>query len=93
MTASEVEAIIAEGRSCAGGECAVDEVDDLIATLKAQEREVGQRMDEIDGIIKGLESLNVMEDRPVDEMRETVRAIFRIFALGVSMTTPRAAFV
>lgn len=84
MSAAEVESIIQEAESCAGGECAVDEVEGLIKTLLDQQSQLSRRIEEIDGLVKDLESANGLDDRPVNEMRETVRAIFRIFALGVS---------
>lgn len=84
MSATEVEAIIQEAESCAGGECAVDEVDSLITNLQEQQSLLSKRIEEMDGLIKDLEHINGKDNRPVDEVRETVRAIFRVFALGVS---------
>ncbi|KAL7554286.1 hypothetical protein ACHAWF_017736 [Thalassiosira exigua] len=82
MTADEVESIIKEAETCAEGECALDEVEGLISSLQAQQRLLSTRIEEIDGLVKDLEHANGKDDRPVDEVRETVRAIFRIFALG-----------
>lgn len=84
MTADEVKAIIAEAESCAQGECALDEVDALITNLQSQQSLLSKRIAEMDGLIKDLEDVNGKDNRPTDEVRETVRAIFRIFALGVS---------
>ena len=84
MTAEEVKAIIDEAEGCAQGECALDEVEDLISSLLAQQSQLSKRIAEIDGLVKDLEHVNGRDERPVDEIRETVRAIFRIFALGVS---------
>jgi len=82
MTTAEVESIMREAESCAEGECALDEVEGLITNLLAQQSLLSKRIGEIDGLVKGLESANGMDDRPVDEVKETVRAIFRIFAMG-----------
>eukprot|EP00985_Skeletonema_marinoi_P002283 scaffold939_cov107-Skeletonema_marinoi.AAC.1 len=82
MSAAEVKSIIDEAESCAGGECALDEVEDLILSLQSQQSLLSKRIAEIDGLVKDLEHVNGRDERPVDEVRETVRAIFRIFALG-----------
>ena len=82
MTASEIDAIMFEAESCAEGECALDEVESLINSLQKQQSLLSKRISEIDGLVKTLEEAN--GTAPVDEVRETVRAIFRIFALGVS---------
>jgi hypothetical protein len=82
MSADEVKAIIAEAESCAQGECALDEVDALITNLQSQQSLLSKRIAEMDGLIKDLEHVNGKDNRPTDEVRETVRAIFRIFALG-----------
>jgi hypothetical protein len=86
MSSAEIEAILTEAESCAGGECALDEVSSLIMTLQNQQSLLSKRVGEIDGLLEVLENANGRggADRPVDEMKETVRAIFRIFALGVS---------
>ena len=86
MTASEIEAVITEAEKCAEGECALDEVEQLITNLQNQQSMLSKRIEEIDGLVTELEHVNGRDDRPVDEVRETVRAIFRIFALGVSNT-------
>lgn len=84
MTAAEIQSIIDEAESCAQGECALDEVEGLITNLLAQQSLLSKRIAEIDGLVKELEHVNGKDNRPTDEIRETVRAIFRIFAMGVS---------
>jgi hypothetical protein len=84
MTAAELDAIISEAESCANGECALDEVDSLIKNLLEQQEMLSKRIEEINTLVKDLEHINGKDKRPTDEVRETVRAIFRIFALGVS---------
>ena len=84
MTASELESIINEAESCAKGECALDEVEALISSLKEQGKMLSNRIAEVDALVKDLEHINGKDNRPADEVRETVRAIFRIFSLGVS---------
>jgi hypothetical protein len=82
MSAAEVEKIVSAASNCAEGECSVDEVGDLIAVLKSQQKELSMRVDDIDKTIKSLKAVNTQDDRKVDEVRETVRAIFRVFQLG-----------
>jgi hypothetical protein len=84
MTAAELDAIIDEAESCANGECALDEVDNLVNNLLEQQKMLNKRIGEIDELVKELEHLNGRDNRPTDEVRDTVKAIFRIFALGVS---------
>ena len=85
MSAAELDAIINEAEACASGECALDEVDSLINNLLEQQKMLNQRIGEIDELVKDLEHLNGRDNRPADEVRDTVKAIFRIFALGVSI--------
>ena len=82
MSPSENEAILKQAGDCYEGECSIDEVDDLIAILQAQQKELHARVNEVKGMINSLESVNSKDERKVDEVRETVRAIFRIFQLG-----------
>ena len=84
MTVGEIEGVMAEAEACAEGECALDEVESLISNLQDQQSLLSKRIAEIDTLVTDLEHINGKDDRPVDEVRETVRAIFRVFALGVS---------
>ena len=84
MSAEEIDAVIKEAESCVEGECALDEVDSLINNLQDQQSLLSKRIEEMNELIKELEHINGKDKRPVDEVKETVRAIFRIFALGVS---------
>merc|ERR1712224_1000130 len=59
-----------------------DEIDGLISLLKEQQKEASVRLDDIKDMIKSLETVNEADDRSVDEIRETVRAIWRVFQLG-----------
>lgn len=86
MSVAEIESIIKEAESCAEGECALDEVESLINNLQDQQSALSKRVSEINELVTTLETANGKDDRPVDEVRETVRAIFRVFALGVSYT-------
>ena len=83
MTAAEIDSIINEAESCAGGECALDEVDSLISNLLEQQKMLSSRIGDIDTLIKDLEHMNGRDNVAPDEIRDTVKAIFRIFSLGV----------
>ena len=74
---------MASGKQCEESECSVDDVDMLIGDLLDQQRELYGRVKQLKTEIKLLEELNE-GDRNVDEIQETVRAIARIFQLGVS---------
>ena len=82
MSRAEQEAILTQAQECHDSECSVDQVDDLIAALKAQQKELSERVNQVKAMRESLESVNGRNDRPVDEIRETVRAIFRVFQLG-----------
>jgi hypothetical protein len=82
MSASENAAVLKHADDCYNGECSIDEVSDLIHVLQEQQKELHDRVNDIKGMIKSLDTVNAQDDRKVDEVRETVRAIFRIFQLG-----------
>mmetsp|Transcript_26950 Transcript_26950/g.30831 ORF Transcript_26950/g.30831 Transcript_26950/m.30831 type:complete len:147 (+) Transcript_26950:226-666(+) len=82
LTAQELEAVIMKGRECEKGECSIGDVDMLLAELMEQQHLLSDRVKELDNMIKSLEVLNTADGREVDEVRETVRAIFRIFQMG-----------
>lgn len=82
LTPKELDAIIARGHLCEKGECSIDDVDGLIAELQEQQHNLHERINEMNNMIKSLEVLNSAKDRDHDEVRETVRAIFRLFSMG-----------
>ena len=87
MSSADIDKILADATACAEGECALDDVSALLANLLAQQSLLSSRINEIDKLVSSLEGSNGVggAERPVDEMRETVRAIFRIFSVGVSL--------
>ncbi|VEU41699.1 unnamed protein product [Pseudo-nitzschia multistriata] len=82
MSHDDTETVLATAKDCAEGECTLDEIDGLVSLLKDQQKEASDRLKEIKDMIKSLETVNGSDDRSVDEIRETVRAIYRIFQLG-----------
>lgn len=84
MSMEELDTLMASGKQCEESECSVDDVDMLIGELLDQQKELYNRVKQLKTEIKLLEELNEGE-RDVDEIQETVRAIARIFQLGVSI--------
>lgn len=82
MTPGEQDAIVQRAEQCVESECSLDDVNELIATLKSQQTDMFDRVEKIKQTIEALENVNQQEDRPVDEIRETVRALWRVFQLG-----------
>ena len=82
MSADETEKVMQHATDCAEGECSLDEVEDLINVLKVQQKELYDRIENVKGMVKTLEVMNKSEERKVDEVRETVRALFRVFQFG-----------
>jgi len=82
MSKEDVDQLLKQSNECVS-ECTVDEVDDLIDILKSQQTGLYNRVQTIKKMITNLEALNdAGDDRKVDEVRETVRALFRVFQLG-----------
>lgn len=82
MLQEDVESLLTKAEDCAEGECSIDEVEDLLAVLKSQQKELQSRVETLKETIISLENVNKKDERKVDEVRETVRAIFRIFQMG-----------
>ena len=83
MSIDELDSLMGSAKTCEESECSVDDVDMLIGELLDQQKELYNRVKQLKNEIKALEDLNE-GDRDVDEIQETVRAIARIFAMGVS---------
>ena len=54
----------------------------MITLLKGQQKELYDRIEQIRQMRKTLEEVNRKGGRNVDEVRETVRALYRVFQLG-----------
>lgn len=80
MTQAETQEIMKHANDCAHGECSLDEVSELVAVLQSHQKELSSRVDEIKKITKALEK--VSSGGKPDEIRATVRALFRVFQLG-----------
>jgi len=82
MSADENEAVLKQAKDCVAGECSLDDVEDLIHVLQVQQHELHERLQQVKALRLSLQKVNSQEDRPIDEIQETVRAIFRVFQLG-----------
>ena len=82
MAPDDVDSLLSKAGSCAEGECSVDEVGELLDVLKGQQKELYSRVQTLKETIYKLEHVNEKDNRKVDEVRETVRAIYRVFQLG-----------
>jgi hypothetical protein len=82
MSQAETDEAFKTATDCVEGECSLDEIDGLISLLKDQQKEASERLKSVKTMIKSLDTVNSADDRSVDEIRETVRAIFRVFQLG-----------
>ena len=82
MSTDELDGLMTNSKDCGEGECSIDDVGDLIGELLEQQTLLYNRVQELKGLVKGLETLNEDDSRDVDEVRATVRAITRIFQMG-----------
>jgi hypothetical protein len=83
MSQEETDNIMHKAEDCVNGECSLDQIDDLIVLLKGQQKELYDRVNQVKEMVETLENVNSKSDgRSVDEIRETVRAIFRVFQMG-----------
>mmetsp|Transcript_29562 Transcript_29562/g.71133 ORF Transcript_29562/g.71133 Transcript_29562/m.71133 type:complete len:157 (-) Transcript_29562:139-609(-) len=81
MTQEETAEIMKHANDCAHGECALDEVAELVAALQSHQKELSNRVEEVKKITIALEKVSSGGGK-TDEIRETVRALFRVFQLG-----------
>jgi len=92
LTVEETNAILEKSTNCAEGECSVEDVDSLLKDLEEQRQILNERLVEVTNMIDSLNKANTAKDRPVDEVRETVRAIARLFVMGVSSSNKDQGF-
>jgi hypothetical protein len=71
--------MIEKANDCAEGECSVDDVSDLIAELKGQQKEMTARLEDIMNMVAHLQHLNNDEMRKKDDVRAYVKDLLRVF--------------
>merc|ERR1712232_735511 len=72
MTDEEIDLIFNAATDCAESECSIDEVENLIGTLRTQEGQLKTRLALIS-------SMNEKDGRDIDEVRQYVRDFLRVF--------------
>mmetsp|Transcript_13747 Transcript_13747/g.20063 ORF Transcript_13747/g.20063 Transcript_13747/m.20063 type:complete len:168 (-) Transcript_13747:258-761(-) len=82
LTEEENDTILKRSHYCVEGECTVDDVSGLLVDLREQQEVLQNRLVEITNLVDALGKVNDAENREVDEVRETVRAIARLFLMG-----------
>ena len=79
LTEEETVAILTKSHECIDSECSLDEVDDLLKTLKSTEKELEARMEKIMNTIAHLQHINEKEERKTDDVRAFVKDMLRVF--------------
>ena len=84
LSDDETDTILKHGIDCVESECSVDDVDDLIKTLKEQQEVLKQRLVKVMNMVAHLQEVNQKQDRKTDEVRGFVRDLLRVFNHEVS---------
>merc|ERR1712232_5758 len=79
MTDEEIDLIFNAATDCAESECSIDEVENLIGTLRTQEGQLKTRLALISSMIEKLSHVNEKDGRDIDEVRQYVRDFLRVF--------------
>jgi hypothetical protein len=80
MTEEETMNILKKSEECIASECSIDEVDDLLSTLKGTEKELEDRLTKIINMIGHLQHINEKDGREKDEVRQFVKDMLRVFS-------------
>lgn len=83
MSDEETEKILGHAQECVDSECSVDEVGDLLTVLKATEKDLEERLEQIMNMIAHLQHINAKEERKTDEVRAFVQDMLRVFNTDV----------
>ena len=84
MSEEEITAILDKAHDCVESECAVADVNDLIAELKDQQKVLTQRLETIMNVVAHLQHANESEARKTDDVRAIVKDMLRVFTTQVS---------
>jgi DNA mismatch repair ATPase MutL len=88
LSDEETERILQSATDCAEGECSIDDVSELIAELKEQEKEMQVRLEKIMNMIAHLQHINAKEERKTDEVRAFVKDLLRTFSTDKPLYFP-----
>jgi len=83
MSEEEITAILDKAHGCVESECAVSDVNDLIAELKDQQKVLTQRLETIMNVVAHLQHANESEARKTDDVRAIVKDMLRVFTTQV----------
>ena len=83
MTEDEITAVLDKAHGCVEGECAVNDVDDLIGELKDQQKVLNERLETIMNVVSHLQHANVSDARKTDDVRAIVKDMLRVFTTAV----------
>ena len=84
MSEEETQAVMDTAQFCIESECSLSETTELLQTLKATEKDLEERLDQIMNMISHLQHINEKEERQTDEVRAFVRDMLRVFSTEVS---------
>mmetsp|Transcript_29292 Transcript_29292/g.62168 ORF Transcript_29292/g.62168 Transcript_29292/m.62168 type:complete len:154 (+) Transcript_29292:130-591(+) len=79
MTEEEITAVLDKAHGCVESECAVNDVNDLIAELKDQQKVLNTRLETIMNVVAHLQHANEQEKRKTDDVRAIVNDMLRVF--------------
>ncbi len=85
MTEDEITKVLDKAHGCVESECAVDDVDDLIAELKDQQKVLNERLETIMNVVSHLQHANASEERNTNNVRAIVKDMLRVFTTQVSL--------
>lgn len=84
MTKEDTDALFKKANAVVDStSCTKEDVDELVTTLQLQQKELYQKIDQMKNMVNKLQTMNAAENdsRKVDEVRETIRALYRVFQL------------
>lgn len=79
MSEEEISAVLDKAHACVESECAVDDVDILIAELKDQQKVLNTRLEHIMNVVAHLQHANEQKDRKKEDIRTIVKDMLRVF--------------
>ncbi len=85
LSEEDTQNILQTAHECAEGECSVEDVSELIAELKIQQKEMSTKLEEIMNMVAHLQALNggggagSKEQRNKEDVRAYVRDLLRVF--------------
>jgi DNA repair exonuclease SbcCD ATPase subunit len=88
LSNEETSQILQSADECAAGECSIDEVADLVADLKEQEKLLSERLEAVMNAVAHLQHLNAKKERKTDEVRAFVKDMLRVFDTSKPMAFP-----